>query len=279
MHDILEATPGGTRSGPFAGRDPAGLPEEHHLTICTVCSRLLSTRFGSVCFGQPSLGRPMPPNHPSFEEVLRCKNHNKSYVSKAAKHLWAQCLISAIAAVLRCNDELAWLELLMLRKAALCTPNREGKGRHPRMGAETKRRCQNWLEGHRTQLWLRSPRIQRGRNRASQTSRAEPRARTVELVKAELLGKACSSLVNSPPAAITATILAEMREKHPSARAGDSHRMGLLREVHAAVARAADVEALEGQSKASREAPLLVVLACGRNTSRMLLSKAWRTRS
>ena len=68
---------------------------------------------------QDAQGRLIPAGYPTLEEVSVTRILCKSYVPKAAKYLWARCLLSAIAAALRHNDTLARLELLMLPKSVL----------------------------------------------------------------------------------------------------------------------------------------------------------------
>ena len=241
-------------SGRLDGDIPSEFLRDNDLTICVVCNRLLSTRFGTVCprcrpefqrnQPQATSGRAVPADYPSFEEVFRSNIRCKSYVPSGAKHLWAQCLVGAMAAVLRHKDELAWLELFMLPKAVLRAGDRGGKKHHARLDAETRRRCQEWLDGHRAQLW-RPPQRPRGSSRRrARSTPAQRRERAIELVKEEMLGKACGALIDAPPAAVTNEILSEMREKHPGARAPDGERMRSLREVHAAAVSGSTPEAV-----------------------------------
>ena len=64
-----------------------------------------------------------------------------------------QCLAGALAEVARAGDERAWLELLMLPKAALRTALRGGKKNRTKCESETKELCRAWLEGQRGALW------------------------------------------------------------------------------------------------------------------------------
>ena len=238
-------------AGRFAGDIPQDFLSEHRLTICTVCSRLLSTRFGSACPScrptlqrsrdQPSSGRSIPEDYPSLSEVFLTNVSCKAYVPKAAKHLWAQALLASIAAVLRHNDELAWLELLMLPKCVLRTSGRGGKKHRAQIDAETKRLCKDWVEGQRAQLWRQSrsllSRNRRRRSQAKSMDQSGRNERAIQLTKEELLSKACAALVNGPPAIVTEAIKVEMRNKHPAAREEDTGRTAGLREVHPAAAR------------------------------------------
>jgi hypothetical protein len=102
---------------------------------------------------QASSGRPFVQGCPSLEHVFASRVPLKAHIPIGAQHLWSQCLITALAAVARHNDERAWVELLSLPKMVLCAERRGGKGHRRRAETETKRRCRNWLEGHRGDLW------------------------------------------------------------------------------------------------------------------------------
>ncbi len=172
----------------------------------------------------------------------------KAYIPKAAKHVWAQCLLSAVAAVLQHNDELAWLDLLMLPKAVLRASARSGKQHRTRIDAETKRLCKDWLDGHRTQLWRQSKslatRRRTTRPRSPNEAQSQRSERAIRLIKEELLSKACGALVDGQAAAVTPAIRREMSEKHPRTRGADEQRMAGLRQVHAAATQAVDMDAV-----------------------------------
>ncbi len=153
--------------GRLQDRVPQGWMDENNLGQCTVCSRLLSKRFGIACPRcRPSLntsqpysdGRPFPAGLPSWEDIFVSKTRTKLHVPKEAQQLLGQCLLAALAAVLRHNDLLAWAELLALPKMLLRSGGRGGKGHRRRAENETKQRCRNWLEGQRGQLWEREGR-------------------------------------------------------------------------------------------------------------------------
>ncbi len=243
-------------SGRLQGDIPQEFLSEHRLTVCTVCNRLLSTRFGTVCprcrpdilRAQPpaTTGRPIPDDYPSLEEVFRTSIRCKSYIPKAAKRLRAQCLLAAMAAVLRHNDELAWLDLLTLPEAVLRASARGGRQHRFRIDAKAKRLCKDWLDGHRAQLWRQSKSLAAHRRGARRNSPEEAltqrEERAIRLIKEELLSKACGALADGKVAQVTPAIRREMNEKHPNARDDDVQRMGNLRQVHAAAGQTVDAE-------------------------------------
>ena len=80
--------------------------------------------------------------------------------------------------------------------------------------AETRRRCSDWLEGNRRQLWApQLPGSEEREDRASTVKARMQRAR--DLLGENLLQQACGALVSEPPVAVTADVVAELRQKHP----------------------------------------------------------------
>ena len=148
--------------GRLSGSIPADWLATHSLGQCTVCSRLLSTRFGNACPRcRPSLtsaapvpdGRPIPSGCPSIEEACSRKIRPKRHAPEGARALWAQCLLSAVAAVNTFNDQRAWAELFALPKMVLNADVRGGRKKQKRFDAATKQRCERWLKGQRISLW------------------------------------------------------------------------------------------------------------------------------
>ena len=166
-------------NGRLLGAIPPEWLEDNQLNQCTVCSKLLSRRFGDTCprcrpallqqVPRPSTGRPLPTDWPSLDDVLTTNIPTKAYVPKGAKRLWAQCLTVSLSQVVRYNDERAWLELLALPNMVLRAGFRGGKKNKRRNETDTRQRCQAWLDGHRVSLSL-APTLQG-------TSQRHPRAR------------------------------------------------------------------------------------------------------
>lgn len=231
-------------SGRLEGDIPQSFMEAQRLTRCTVCSKILSTRFGNACPRcRPELiaasrpasdGRPIPPSYPTLDEVFQMRLPCKSYVPKGAKKLWAQCLVGAIAQVVTHNDIRAWIELFMLPKCVLRASPRGGKRHRKRLDAQTKDLCRSWIEGQRAELWQKPSGRQTGQ--VEKPSQRQRNDRATAMVQENLFSKACSALTNEPPAEVTREVVNEMRSKHPTARAEDRVRMSTLRHVSSAAA-------------------------------------------
>ena len=251
-------------SGLVSGAIPQEWLHDHSLGQCVVCSRVLHRRFGNAhprCRpllapprSEPASQRPLPAGCPDLKAIFETPIKVKDRVPKGARHLWAQCLLTAMAGVVRHNDVRAWTELLALPKMVLCAEIRGGRRHQRRAEAETKQRCQRWLEGQRRELW--NPRaMRRPPNASPDDAAAEARAqeqrheRTVELLRETLLQKASSALVQAPPLIVDDHVVQEMRTKHPQARADEHQRITSLREVATAAATSVDKETV---SKALR---------------------------
>ncbi|MBM4023654.1 MAG: hypothetical protein FJ284_15705, partial [Planctomycetes bacterium] len=239
-----------------AGRLTGSVPNEwlanHNLGQCTVCSRLLSTRFGNSCprcrpamqsATAPAVGRPLLPNSPSVPEACESKVPVKLHVPKGARQLWGQCVLTALADVNAHNDDRAWADLFALPKLVLQASGRGGKAHSKRLESETKLRCRSWLEGHRSKLeGPRAGRTRRGEQRAEDERRVHERV--AEFLREGLLHRGCAALLQTPPAEVTEAVVREMSAKHPPAREGEQTRRAALRPVSAAAAAQADGEAV-----------------------------------
>ena len=125
---------------------------------------IVNNRFGGVCpkcrpkhragQTQETEGRPLPEGMPSWHEIGTTQIHTKAYVPKGAKHLWGQCVASALIQILCHGDDRAWREWYMLPKAVLRSSDRGGgKNARGKAESETKARAKAWLEGKRRGLW------------------------------------------------------------------------------------------------------------------------------
>ena len=226
-------------TGRLMGVIPDTWMRDQNLEQCSVCSRLLSQRFGGTCPRcRPALqrdppsaagSRPVPEDWPSLEEVFTLRIPTKAYVPKAARKDWAQCLAASLSRVRHYNDEKAWIELLSLPQMVLRAPDRGGCKNKRREGADVRSRCRAWLEGERRSLW-KPPRKNSHANRAAQGD-AQKEERACAWVKEGLLGKACSALCKEPPVDVSGEVLVKMRELHPAARDCEAARLPLLRPV------------------------------------------------
>ena len=235
-------------SGRLAGDIPVDWLEHHNLGQCTVCSRLLSRRYGSACprcrpqaMQQPSDvsfgGRPVPTDWPSADSVASKRGPSKRHIPKGARKLWATCLLSALAAVAAYNDVRAWTDLLCLPKLVLAADSRGGRKHQLRIEANTKQKCQRWLEGDRNSLWqqYQNQKINRG-DVSTDVTESRKHGRVDELLQESLMQQACNALGKAPPVSISSDILAELQSKHPPARQLDLARLRTLRGVSPAAA-------------------------------------------
>ena len=122
-------------NGRYIGQIPRTFLEEHNLVQCSVCSRLLSSRFGSACprcrpalqsAASSTAGRATQQAaagtatcSPPFDEVAKKRTSTKKQIPKGARRLWAQCLLAALASVVAHNDASSWSELYALPKWVL----------------------------------------------------------------------------------------------------------------------------------------------------------------
>ena len=219
------------------------LRQQLHRQLPRHFTKLLSRRFGGTCprcrsdaaeASEPAQQEHRAYNGPSFDEIFSKRVPTKAFVPKAAKKVWAQCLLAAIAQVLEFNDELAWAEFFMLPKCVLRTSRRGGKRHRKRSEVETKTLCSRWLEGQRDMLWQQGFVPRRNKKQNTEKISPEVRDRVAELVAQGQLHKACSALVNKPPVETTPEVIREMKSKHPVERAPiDWSR---LRNIHSSAA-------------------------------------------
>ena len=125
--------------------------QTHRLSQCQVCSRYISTRFGGTCPScRPELARSSARDAateahraysgPNLEEIFSKRVATKNNIPKAARRLWTQCLVQALAQIVEFNDDLAWAHFFMLRKAVLRSSFRGGK-KKTRRAQEQRPNC------------------------------------------------------------------------------------------------------------------------------------------
>eukprot|EP00971_Amphidinium_carterae_P352864 6492756-Amphidinium_carterae.1 len=148
-------------TGRLQGDIPLSYMEDQRLSQCSVCHRLIASRFGLACPRcRPALvdgprleERVVPMDYPSIENVMMTHITTRKYVPEGCKLLWAQALVGCLSQVVYHGDTLAWLDLLMLPKCCLRVSDRGGKDHRKRHENETKLRLRRWLEGERGALW------------------------------------------------------------------------------------------------------------------------------
>ena len=219
---------------------------------CAVCSFLLHRRYGPACPRHRSglevqapaaEGRPLPSGCPSLAAVCEQRVPLKFHVPKGARRLWGQCLLVAMAAVLRYNDERAWTELMGLPKLVLRFHVRGGKGHRTKVEAESKQRLRGWLDGQRGQLWNPDPNTGQRKQKAADVLLLESLShdRATDFLREGLVQKACAALTQAPPVEVTEDVVQEMVDKHPLARDDEWAQWQNLRRVASAAALQVDV--------------------------------------
>jgi hypothetical protein len=153
-----------------SGRLTGAIPQEGMAANawgqCSVCSRIIHRRHAQACpkcrpslhtAAVPVLGRVLQEGCPEIVSIFEKRVGVKVHVPNCAKQLWSQCLLAALASVIRHTDVRAWIELLALPKQVLTSHLRGEKGHKQKIEAETKKRCRDWLEGQRGSLWQPDP--------------------------------------------------------------------------------------------------------------------------
>ena len=101
----------------------------------------------------PPLGRPIPEDMPPLAQVLNTRTRLRSSIPLGARDLWSTCLNAALAGVIAYRDSRAQSYLLCLPSLVIPSPSRGETSRTRRSTNETRRRCQDWLNGVRLELW------------------------------------------------------------------------------------------------------------------------------
>ena len=163
------------RAGRFAGAVPQAFLDAYNLCSCTICGKVITKRFNGKCpkcaprhreaLGARSSEGSAAAGLPSLDEVCTARVRLLKYVPRGARALWGQALAQTTAAAVWHNSAQAWTEFAMLPKCVLFAPPRQGKANKEDTVAFTKLRCQRWLAGERSELWLDGPGAGRGPRR------------------------------------------------------------------------------------------------------------------
>jgi hypothetical protein len=118
-------------SGRLLGVVPQEYLQEKRLCQCSVCFKLVSSRFGGSCpscrpaarealgTNSDQAGQPRNRSLPELGAVMSAPFPTLRRVPTGAKAVWAQCLSQALAKAVWENSLDAWTELAMLPKAVL----------------------------------------------------------------------------------------------------------------------------------------------------------------
>ena len=230
------------------------------MEVCEVCNRILSLKYRGRCPScwpafvisqpRPTSGRPLPDDMPPLGLVLSTRIQLRSSVPLGARDAWGTCLNTALAGVIAHRDSRAWCDLLMLPSLVLPSPSRGGSSRTRRSTNETRRRCQDWLNGVRLELW--DPPRQRSFGAQVQDRKLQPEAsfdlddrtftKVHSLVAEGALRRACAALTADPPVPPTAQVVDELRLLHPGPTDAHTEELSRLRPVSPGAAPDADVE-------------------------------------
>ena len=228
--------------------------------VCEVCNRILSLKYRGRCPScwpafvssqpRPTSGRPLPDDMPPLGLVLSTRIQLRSSVPLGARDAWGTCLNTALAGVIAHRDSRAWSDLLMLPSLVLPSPSRGGSSRTRRSTNETRRRCQDWLNGVRLELW--DPPRQRSFGTPVQDRKLQPEAsfdlddrtstKVHSLIAEGALRRACAALTADPPVPPTTQVVDELRLLHPGPTDAHSEELSRLRPVSPGAAPDADVD-------------------------------------
>ena len=228
--------------------------------VCEVCNRILSLKYRGRCPScwpafvssqpRPTSGRPLPDDMPPLDLVLTTRIQLRTSVPRGARDAWGTCLNTALAGVIAHRDSRAWSDLLMLPSLVLPSPSRGGSSRTRRSTNETRRRCQDWLNGVRLELWD-PPRKMSAR---TQTPDRKPQPETSfdlddrtstkvhSLIAEGALRRACATLTAEPPVPPTTQVVDELRLLHPGPTDAHREELAKLRPVSPGAAPDADVD-------------------------------------
>ena len=151
-------------AGTLQGNVPDQWLRDNSRQRCPVCGLSVSTRYGTHPTCQPSvraaLGAATAPRPateaqglPTLDQIQGSRVRTLRHIPAAARFLWGQALIRAVAATVHYNDLEAWTELLMLPQCVLRAPRRAGRRHRRAAAAYTLDRLRRWTEGERRSLW------------------------------------------------------------------------------------------------------------------------------
>ena len=207
--------------GYLEGDLPVDWLQEVGYGVCEVCNRILSLKYRGRCpscwpafvssLPRPISGRPLPDDMPPLDLVLTTRISLRTSVPRGAQDVWCTCLNTALAGVIAHRDSRAWTDLLVLPSLVLPSPSRGGSSRTRRSTNETRRRCQDWLNGVRLEL-----------PEASFDLDEHTSTRVQTLIAQGALRRACTALTADPPVPPTPQVVDELRLLHPGPT--DAHR-------------------------------------------------------
>lgn len=188
-------------TGHLSGAVPLDFLQKHNYSLCSICDKILHTRYKGVCpkcrpaaraqeqmealrsnvF--PAGQNPSPTQQslsaqerialPSLADIYGKFVLTLRNIPVSLRSLWAQCLKKSLALAVWHNNEASWAELQMLAKCTLCQPPRAGKSHKSKRLNWTRNRLLRWLNGERTELW----------NDLQNSNRPQPKQVSTEISK------------------------------------------------------------------------------------------------
>ena len=137
------------------------------------------------------------------------------------------------------RDTRAWLDLLILPSLVLPSPSRGGTSRTRRSTNETRRRCQDWLNGVRLKLWdplKRAPPRDPPKGTTSSPEHSfelddRLASRVPSLISEGALRRACTALTCEPPVVPSPEVVEELSGLHPGPTKAHQEAIDQLRDV------------------------------------------------
>ena len=180
-------------TGHISGAIPAEFLTQNNYSQCTVCDKLIHTRYQGTCprcrptarlraqvnsmreqnnvsnsiptQDQPGQQAQEQVGFPSLSEVHERFVPTIKNIRLGLRRLWAQCLVKTLAQAVWTNAEADWIALQMLAKCTLCRQVRGGKSHRSQRMEWTRGRLQRWLAGERISLWQDLPTYKRPQNK------------------------------------------------------------------------------------------------------------------
>ena len=220
-------------AGRFGGAVPQAFLNAHNLCSCSVCGKIISSRFNGTCPSCKPSRRDADTHRqrdepgtclPSLETIFKTRARLLKYVPRGARTVWGQALAQAAASAVFHNSVRAWTEFTMLPKCVLFAPPRQGKSNKSDTLAFTKLRCERWLAGERLQLWLDGPGAKQKRqgsknsNSGNRDDNSRRQERCLELAADGQYSKATKALVGPGLLIRDEETLKALKDKHPRAQ-------------------------------------------------------------
>ena len=232
-------------TGHISGDIPVDFLTKNKYSQCSVCNKLVHTKFGANCLRCRPTARlrdqvnsmrgnshvsgtvPISVNQerhtqnqgdlPSLSEIHERFVPTIKNICLGLRRLWAQCLLKTIAQAVWTNSVADWTALQMLPKSTLCRQTRAGRSHRSQRIEWTRRRLQRWLAGERASLWQDLPNFRQPQRKehTGESVKAHQQQRCIALTSEGGFSNACKALTSSPPPGQSAEVIAQLKEKHP----------------------------------------------------------------